>query len=109
MAAQEPETSKGRRVSIDLTSSASVEVDRLKKQTGLSTADIFRYGLHLFRLYVDERMHGKMLFLASQDDPTKNLVRIELPLDLHAVEQFDVEPEPLEREGRAKKLKKGDR
>jgi hypothetical protein len=109
MSAQEQETPKGRRVSIDLTSSASLEVDRLREQTGLSTADMFRYGLHLFRLYVDERSRGKMLFVATENDPTKNQMRIELPLDLRVVNKDSFKPELESREGRGKKVKKGDR
>jgi hypothetical protein len=76
------ESPKARRVSIDLTPAAAAEVDRLRSLTELTTADMFRFALHLFRMYVDERTRGNVLYLGNADNPTVNQTRIELPLDL---------------------------
>ncbi len=72
---------KGRRVTIDLTPAAAVEVDRLRQMTGLTTADIFRHAFSLFRIYVDGKTEGRELELrgTSKDEPN---TRIELPLTL---------------------------
>jgi hypothetical protein len=71
--------SKGRRVTIDLTPAAALEVDRLREVTGLTTADVFRYALSLFRIYVDAKRRGHELQIV---DLTGNQpdVRIELPV-----------------------------
>ena len=76
------ESSKGRRISIDLTAAAAAEVDRLRQMTDLNTADMFRYALHLFRIYVDERARKNVLFFAKEDSPTERPVQIELPLTI---------------------------
>jgi hypothetical protein len=73
---------RGRRVSIDLTPAATVEVDRLREATQLSTADLFRYALHLLRIYVDERQRGNSLYTARADNPSETQTRIELPLNI---------------------------
>jgi hypothetical protein len=77
---QGSEESKGRRVSLDLSASAAQEVDRLRELTDLTTADMFRYALHLFRIYVQEVADGKSLYFAKTDDPQSGQTRIELPL-----------------------------
>src|SRR5438876_725186 len=52
---------KGRRVTIDLTPAAASELDRLRNLTGQTTADVFRYALSLFRIYVDAKQRGHEL------------------------------------------------
>jgi hypothetical protein len=74
-----PEEPKGRRVTIDLTPAAASEVDRLRKLTGLTTADVFRYALSLFRIYIDAKQRGRELEIvdpAGEDRDT----RVELPV-----------------------------
>ena len=75
-----PET-KGRRVTIDLTPAAASEVDRLRSITGLTTADVFRYALSLFRIYVDakQRRHELEIVDPSGEDRDR---RIELPVSI---------------------------
>lgn len=75
------QTAKGRRVTIDLTPAAADEVDRLRGVTGLTTADLFRHGLSLFRIYVDVRERGQQLCIY---DPDKKGIdtRLELPLEV---------------------------
>jgi len=70
---------KGRRVTIDLTASAVKELDRLRELTGLTTADLFRNGFSLLRLYVQAKAKGQSFIVADDDEPTKVLTRIELP------------------------------
>jgi hypothetical protein len=73
------QAAKGRRVTIDLTPAAANEVDRLRDVTGLTTADLFRHALSLFRIYVDVRERGQQLCVL---DPDKDKIhtRLELPL-----------------------------
>jgi hypothetical protein len=75
-----PQDVKGRRISIDLTPDAAREVDRLRERLGVTTADLFRYSLHLMHLYVTERDRGKSLYVADSDQPDLNRSRIELAL-----------------------------
>lgn len=77
------EESKGRRVTIDLTAAAAKEVDRLRAITGLTTADVFRHALSLFRIYVDAREQGEEMCLRQRgkDEVT---TRIELPVIVSA-------------------------
>jgi len=76
---REREANKGRRVTIDLSFSAAQEVDRLRSLTGLTTADLFRYGLVLARIYLDAQRRGMELRLV---DPAKTdvVTRLELPV-----------------------------
>jgi hypothetical protein len=71
--------SKGRRVTIDLTNAAAAEVDRLREITGLTTADVFRYALSLFRIYVDAKQRDQELRIVDPSDSENNM-RIELPV-----------------------------
>ncbi len=73
------QATKGRRVTIDLTPAAASEVDRLRGVTGLTTADLFRHALSLFRIYVDVRERGQQLCVL---DPDKDEIhtRLELPI-----------------------------
>ncbi len=73
------ERAKGRRVSIDLTPPAVQEVDRLRDLTGLTTADIFRHALALFRLYINAKAHGRELIIVDPQD-TGFRSQIELPV-----------------------------
>jgi len=77
------QAAKGRRVTIDLTPAAATEVDRLRNMTGLTTADLFRHALSLFRIYVDVRERGQQLCIL---DPDKNEIhtRLELPVVVSA-------------------------
>lgn len=70
---------KGRRVTIDLTPQAAREVDRLRSKVGLTTADMFRHALSLFRIYVEAKGRGEELCLLN---PAKSELktRIELPI-----------------------------
>lgn len=74
---------KGRRITIDLTGAAVSELDRVKKATGLSTADIFRYAFTLLRIYVQAKASGQEVRIV---DP-KGVVtptRLELPITVAA-------------------------
>ncbi|MCI0641333.1 MAG: hypothetical protein L0Y72_29695 [Gemmataceae bacterium] len=78
----EPQASadtKGRRVTIDLTAAAASEVDRLRALTGLTTADVFRYALSLFRIYVDAKQRGHELQIVDPSGSGRD-IRIELPV-----------------------------
>jgi hypothetical protein len=72
-------TTKKKRVTIDLASAAAQEVDRLRAMTGLTSADLFRYGLVLARTYIDAQRRGMELRLV---DPNKTdlVTRLELPV-----------------------------
>ena len=78
----DPET-KGRRVTIDLTPAAAGEVDRLRSITGLTTADVFRYALSLFRIYVDAKQRGHELETVDPTGEDRDK-RIELPVSIAA-------------------------
>jgi hypothetical protein len=78
------ETPKARRVTIDLTPAAATEVDRLRELTDLTTADIFRHALSLFRIYVDAVREGKELELTSKKGGKEPKTRIVLPLQVNA-------------------------
>lgn len=72
-------SAKGRRVTIDLTASAVGELDRLRELTGLTTADLFRNGFSLLRLYIQAKERGQSFIVADDDEPTTVVTRIELP------------------------------
>jgi hypothetical protein len=72
-------TANGRRVTIDLTPTATNEVDRLRDITGLTTADLFRHALSLFRIYVDVRERGQQLCILDPDKVEIH-IRLEFPL-----------------------------
>ena len=72
------EKSKGKRVTIDLTSSAVEELDRIKQLTELTTADLFRNAFSLLRIFVDERCDGNKLAIVNDHD--KITTKIELPI-----------------------------
>ena len=70
---------KGRRVSIDLTPPAVQEVDRLRQLTGLTTADVFRHALAVFRLYINAKVQGRELVIVDPND-AEFRSQIELPV-----------------------------
>ena len=72
---------KGRRVTIDLTPAAAAEVDRLRDVTGLTTADIFRHAMSLFRIYVDARAKNEELRIIHPERQEFQ-TRIELPVSI---------------------------
>jgi hypothetical protein len=75
------EAAKGRRVTVDLTSAAAQEVDRLRLVTGLTSADLFRHGLALVRIYIDAQQRGMELRLVDPAKPDV-VTRLELPVIL---------------------------
>lgn len=70
---------EGRRCTIDLTSAAAVEVDRICSMFDLKIADLFRYSLLLMRIYGDAVREGKQMRLVNRKDPNEIQV-VELPL-----------------------------
>ena len=79
MAENDMGESKGRRVTIDLSGPASKEVERLRCLVGLTTADVFRHALSLFRIYVEARERGEHLYIVNPAD-NRVQTRIELPV-----------------------------
>lgn len=78
---------KGKRVTIDLSAAAVAEVDRLRDITGLTTADLFRNGFSLLRLYVDAKAQGQGLALVEGTRQDEIVTRIEMPIAVaHAVQ-----------------------
>ena len=80
---KDAEATRGRRVTVDLTPAATEEVDRLKEVTGLTTADIFRHSLSLFRIYVEARQQADELRIVNPAS-TSVQTRIELPFSVAA-------------------------
>jgi hypothetical protein len=73
------EVVKGRRVTVDLAPAAAHEVDRLRSITGLTTADLFRSALALFRIYVGAQQRGMEMRLVDPNNADV-VTRLELPL-----------------------------
>lgn len=71
---------KGRRVTIDLTAAAAQEVDRLREVTSLTTADLFRNAISLFRIYVEARSRGHQLCIVDPQNENSIRTRVELPV-----------------------------
>ena len=69
---------KARRVTIDLTPTAALEVERLRKAMGISTADVFRHALSVLRLFVQSKQQGQEVYLVDPKD-TSAKTRIEVP------------------------------
>ncbi len=57
---------KGRRITVDLNLSATVELDRLKKATGLTTSELFRHAFNLLRVYIRAKRGGGDLCTGKQ-------------------------------------------
>lgn len=68
----------GRRCTIDLTEAASIEVKRICDVAGITTADCFRYGLLLMRIYTDAHKAEKEVYLQKPDSPEREIVTIPL-------------------------------
>ena len=79
---------KGRRVTIDLTVAAAQEVDRLREATELTTADLFRNAISLFRLYVEAKSLGHQLCIVDPHNENATRTRVELPV-------FIAQPGPI--------------
>ena len=80
-----PDPKIGRRCTIDLTDAADAEVRRLCEQTGIATADCFRYGLLLMKIYVNAGCAGKDVYVQKPGASEREM--IVLPLfcgDSHA-------------------------
>jgi hypothetical protein len=75
---------KGRRVTIDLSPAATCEVDRLRQVTGLTTADIFRSAMTVFRIYVDAHEQGKEVRVIDPSD-LQTQTRIVLPISVSPI------------------------
>ena len=76
---------KGRRVSVDLSVAAAAEVDRLRATTTLSTADIFRFGLSLFRIYVEAKQSGLHLGIVDPDNNIRTRLELPFPVPVESV------------------------
>ena len=72
-----PDYEKSRRITIDVSPSAAVELDRLSKSRGKKTADLFRSAMSLLRIAVNAAECGMEIHLV---DPTgvKEPVKIEI-------------------------------
>lgn len=68
----------GKRVSVILTEEAFNELQRVSTQTRRSMTEIFRLGLGVVRLALDEQQRGNKLVIA--DNNNKPLREIVLPL-----------------------------
>ncbi len=88
----------GRRVTVDLSSMASQEVERLQEMTDMSTSDLFRFALTLMRIYVDSRADGKEFRIVDQRDPMDQ-TRLELPVTVRKLA-----PQLPSKEGKKKKV-----
>ena len=67
-----------KQINIDLTEESSTEIDRIREQDGLSTADIFRHSFALLRLYLDAKRTGREMRIVDPADG-RQICRIELP------------------------------
>ncbi len=77
-----PEKPRGRRITVDLTPSATIELDKLKQLTDLSTTEIFRFALWFFRKYVLVKEQDGTMLVREGDRETE----IELPIMLRRQE-----------------------
>jgi hypothetical protein len=82
---QSQNDAKGRRVTIDLTPAATKEVDRLKIVTGLTTADVFRHAISLFRVYVNAKQRGLNVFTRPQSSNNPETL-IEMPVSIQEID-----------------------
>jgi hypothetical protein len=72
------------RAAVDLTPAAATELDRIHDLTGMNTADIFRTGLSLLRIYVNIKRDGGHLCTIDEYD---RVVRIELLMNGWPIER----------------------
>lgn len=78
-AAKADNSQKPRRVTVELTTMASQELDRLQKATGANISDLLRNGVTLLRVYVDSKSQGKEFRIVNPGNP-QDQVRLELPI-----------------------------
>ena len=71
-----------RRITAELSDSSSDELERLRKLTGLSITDVFRYSFTLLRIYVNARLEGKEIRIIDPQDPQLQ-TRLEIPIELN--------------------------
>lgn len=72
---------RGRRVTIDLTPNAVRELDRIREQSGRTTADLFRFALTLLVIYVNAKSQGKEVVIMGTDPSgTREMRQVELPV-----------------------------
>ncbi|MDX1970458.1 MAG: ribbon-helix-helix protein, CopG family [Planctomycetaceae bacterium] len=80
MSTDSPTPRRGRRVTIDLTPAATEEIDELTKKLGITTADLFRQSLGLFRHYVIAKQAGRKLMIVDDRIQPEKMVQLELAL-----------------------------
>ena len=68
-----------KRCTIDLTTSAAAEVERMQGIFELSVADVFRYSLLLMSMYADAISEGRELATINPEKPS-DFQRIKLPM-----------------------------
>lgn len=73
-----PDYEKSRRITIDVSPSAAVELDRLSKLRGKKTADLFRSAMSLLRIAVNAAECGMEIHLV---DPTGAKEPVKLEID----------------------------
>lgn len=65
------------RVVIDLTRDANKELKRIRKDTGLSTADIFRRALSFFRIMWQASRNGQIVYREERDGGLRHQIHFE--------------------------------
>jgi hypothetical protein len=68
---------EGKRITVELAPAADNELERLRKVTGCTTGQLFRYALSLLRIYVEAKEKGQDMRLIGIQT-----VRIELPIEI---------------------------
>ena len=68
-----------RRITVDLNEVAAAEIERLRKLTGLSTADLFRHSITLLRIYVQAKQDEREIRIVDPKD-TQDQARLEMPI-----------------------------
>lgn len=70
---------KSIRFSVDLTPNAARELSAIKADFGLTSAEVFRFGLLLMRIYTESKSEGRELHVVDPKNPRKVHV-VSLPL-----------------------------
>jgi len=70
-----------KRVSLDLPPAIASEIERLRKLTGLTSADLFRHSITLLRIYVDTKLEEKEFRIINPNDLTDQ-IRLEMPISI---------------------------
>lgn len=60
----------GRRITVDLTHEAAEEMDRIRKEYGLSVSDVMRSGFTLMRIYLEAEKQKHQMRIVDPKDPT---------------------------------------